>query len=251
VIWAVIPILFFSISHSKLPGYILPSIPPITILTGDYLFRRRQPGLNRWVLGGHAALCGVMTMIVLLLPWFVAHGAEMPPLPAVSVAFMAACGASLLIVVVVKGFGVARLRLATTAVLMVLTLFLYGVGPFFGIPAAARTKRVIEMLDRSYSARPLAEKIASVAPADETVAVFLVRRDVEYGLSFYRDREVVNYEESGVPAGQHLLVARVSGRGGVDLHTPAALDEYLDGRHYEPLFSWPEQGLVVYLVGSR
>ena len=37
----------------------------------------------------------------------------------------------------------------------------------------------------------------------------------------------------------------------MDLHTQAALEEYLEGRHYEQLFSWPEQGLVVYLVGSR
>ena len=43
VLWALIPIVFFSFSQSKLPGYILPSIPPITILTGDYLFRCRQP----------------------------------------------------------------------------------------------------------------------------------------------------------------------------------------------------------------
>ena len=51
VLWALIPIVFFSFSQSKLPGYILPSIPPIAILTGDFLFRRRKPGLNRWVLG--------------------------------------------------------------------------------------------------------------------------------------------------------------------------------------------------------
>jgi len=62
---------------------------------------------------------------------------------------------------------------------------------------------------------------------------------------------VVNYEESGVPDGQHLLVMRVAGRGGVDLHTSAALEEVLEGRPYEQLFSWPEQGLVVYMVGSR
>ncbi|MGC9157498.1 MAG: ArnT family glycosyltransferase [Terracidiphilus sp.] len=251
VLWALIPILFFSFSQSKLPGYILPSIPPITILTGDYLFRRRQPGLNRWVLLGHAALSGVLTLFALLLPWFVAHGRMMPPGKALAVAVMSSTGAALLILVVVKGFGVARLRLATTGVLMVLLLFLYGVGPFFGIPAIAQTKHVIHLLDRSYSARPLAEELAAVAPANETVAVFRVRRDVEYGLSFYRNREVVNYEESGVPAEQHLLVARVSGRGGVDLHTQAALAQYLAGRPYEQLFSWPEQGLVVYMVGSR
>jgi 4-amino-4-deoxy-L-arabinose transferase-like glycosyltransferase len=82
VIWALIPILFFSLLAIQAARLHLPSIPPITILTGDYLFRRRQLGLNRWVLLGHAALCGVMTMAALLLPWFVAHGPQMPPWPA-------------------------------------------------------------------------------------------------------------------------------------------------------------------------
>ena len=251
MLWAFIPIIFFSFSESKLPGYILPSIPPITILTGDYLYRKRVTGLNRWELGGHAALSGIMTMFALLLPWFVVHGPIVPPARPLSVAFISAAGAALLIVIVAKGFGVARLRLATSGVLVVLVLFLYGVGPFFGIPAIASTKRVIHRLDRSYSARPLAERLLDYAPANETVAVFRVRRDMEYGLAFYRNHEVVNYEENGVPDEQHLLVARVIGRNGVDLHTPGALEEYLEGRHYEMLFSWPEQGLEVYLVGGR
>ena len=110
-------------------------------------------------------------------------------------ALLAACGAALLILIVVKGFGVARLRLVTCVLLVVLVLFLYGVGPFFGIPAVGATKRVIHLLDRAYSARPLADRLLTYAPADETVAVFRVRRDMEYGLSFYRNREVINYEE--------------------------------------------------------
>jgi len=251
VIWALIPIVFFSLSQSKLPGYILPSIPPIAILTGDYLFRRRQPGLNRWVLIGHAVLCGIMTMVTLLLPWFVTHGPQMPPAHAIVAASVAATGAVLLILVVTKGFGIARLRVATCGVLVVLVLFVCGVGPFFGIPEVAATKQVIHILNRSYSARPLADKLATVAPASETVAVFRVRRDVEYGLAFYRNHEVVNYDQSGVPDQQHLLVVRVTGRHGVDLHAQAALNEYLEGRRYEQLFSWPEQGLEVYRVGSR
>jgi len=152
---------------------------------------------------------------------------------------------------VVTGYGVARLRLATLGVLVVLMLFLYGVGPFYPITAVASTKRVVHLLDKSYSARPLAERLAQLAPPDETVAVYRVRRDVEFGLAFYRNREVVNYEDTGVPVEQHLLVARVTGRRGVDLRTPAALQEYLEGRHYEELLSWPEQGLEVYLVGAR
>jgi 4-amino-4-deoxy-L-arabinose transferase-like glycosyltransferase len=251
VLWALIPIVFFTFSQSKLPGYILPSLPPLAILTGDYLYRRRKPGLNRWVLLGHAALCGIMTMFALLLPWFVGHGAKMPPPFALAIATVAAAGGSLLILIVVKAYGVARLRLVTSCILIVLVLFLYGVGPFFGIPAISATQRVIHMLDRSYSARPLADKLEALAPGVATVAVFRVRRDVEYGLSFYRNHEVVNYEQDGVPDGQHLLVVRVTGRNGVDLHTLPDLEEYLEGRHYEQLFTWPEQGLVVYMVGSR
>jgi len=251
VLWALIPIVFFSHSQSKLPGYILPSIPPITILTGDYLFRRRKEGLGNWVLAGHAVLCAVMTMFALLLPWFVAHGAQMPPTYALAAALLAAAGAALLIVVVVGGYGVARLRLVTSGVLVVLMLFLYGVGPFFGIPAVAASKRTIHLLDRSYSARPLAARLATLVPGNETVAVFRVRRDMEYGLSFYRNREVASYEEDGVPDEPHVLVARIVGRNGTDLHTQEALEEYLEGRRYQQLFSWPEQGLMVYLVGSR
>ncbi len=277
VLWALIPILFFSFSESKLPGYILISIPPMTILTGDFISRRRQHGIQLWVLVSHAAVCGVMTMFALLLPWFVIHSPKMPPRPALgvapfftfihecigectrvmppwlafTVALMASFGAALLIIVVVKGFGAARLRLVTSIVLMVLVLYLYGVGPFFNIPAIGKTKQVIHLLDRSYSARPLAERLAATAPAGETLAVFRVRRDVEYGLSFYRNREVVNYAVEGVPDQQHLLVAQVTGRGGVDLHTTAALEELLGDRHYEQLFSWPEQGLVIYVVSSK
>ena len=190
-------------------------------------------------------------MFAMLLPWFVAHGPHFPPARPFVAAFLAAAGAALFIVIVSKGYGVARLRLATSCVLVVLVVFIYGVGPIFGVPAIEATKRVIQLLDRSYSARPLADRLLDFAPANETVAVYRVRRDVEYGLAFYRNHQVVNYEESGVPDEQHLLVARVTGRKGVDLHTPGALEEYLEGRHYEQIFSWPEQGLEVYLVGNR
>jgi 4-amino-4-deoxy-L-arabinose transferase-like glycosyltransferase len=54
VLWTLFPIVVFSLSHSKLPGYILPSIPPLTILTGDYINRVRQKGLNLWLLLLHA-----------------------------------------------------------------------------------------------------------------------------------------------------------------------------------------------------
>ncbi len=252
VLWALIPILFFSLSQSKLPGYILPSIPPITILTGDYLFRCRDKGLQRWILLGHALLVGIVTAAVLLLPWFVAHGTKAaPPARAMVVAGLTALSAAVLVLLVVYRWGVAKLRVATCSVMVVLLLFLYGVGPVLWIPGVESSKHTIELLDRTYSARPLAERLTKIVPDNETVAVFRVRRDMEYGLAFYRNHAVANYDEVGVPPEEHILVVRMAGKNGVDLGSPAALKEYLEGRRYESLFSWPEQELEVYLVGPR
>ncbi|MGZ8483328.1 MAG: glycosyltransferase family 39 protein [Candidatus Binatia bacterium] len=39
ILWAIIPILFFSMSKSKLPHYILPSFPPLAILLGTAVSR--------------------------------------------------------------------------------------------------------------------------------------------------------------------------------------------------------------------
>ena len=252
VLWALIPIVFFSLSQSKLPGYILPSIPPMMILTGDYLFRSRERGLGRGVLAGHGLLVGFATAAVLLGPWYVAHGTQgHPPMGRVGVALLAGLTAAALQLVVVERLGLMRLRVATSAVMVVLLLFLYGVGPFFGVPAVAASKGTIRLLDRTYSARPLAERLATMFPPEETIAVFRVRRDMEYGLAFYRNHEVANYDVVGVPAGEHVLVVRVTGKNGADLHSMDALREYLEGRSYRKLFDWPEQGLAVYQVGAQ
>ena len=113
VIWAVLPILFFTTSDSKLPGYILPSIPPITILTGDYLNRMRARGLSPWLLGSHALLAGMLTTFVLLAPSYFLLGDLHPPLQAALAAAMAGVGSAVLILIVVLRFGLARLRAAT------------------------------------------------------------------------------------------------------------------------------------------
>ena len=61
------------------------------------------------------------------------------------------------------------------------------------------------------------------------------------------------YNMQQIPKPQQSLYGQMTALIGESyvLHTPEALQEYLEGRQYEPLFSWPEQGLEVYLVGSR
>src|ERR1019366_9977 len=56
--WGLFPILFFSLSHSKLAGYILPAVPPLFVLMGrglsDFLDRDLK-GKNA-VVGGAGAI---------------------------------------------------------------------------------------------------------------------------------------------------------------------------------------------------
>jgi hypothetical protein len=245
VLWALFPIVFFSLSRSKLPGYVLPSIPPLTILTGDYLNRLRQEnkGIRPWLLVLHALLAGATATLVLLLPWFIFHAAGgMPPTRIMISAILTGIGTVVLILVVVGRFGVERLRIATMVPLVVLLFFLFGVGPFFGIPAIPQTKRTIQLVDLAYSARPLAQQLTQVTPHDEPVAVLRVRRDLEFGLSFYRDKRVLDYEKDGVPEQAHILVVR-------DIALPQ-LRTLLATRSYHPLFAYPAQHVSVYQVDA-
>lgn len=237
------PIVLFTLSRSKLPGYVLPAIPPLTILTGDYLNRFRGKALRPWLLILHALLTGVTVVLVLLLPWHIGHPNIWPPANFLLSACISGLASVFLILIIVGRFGVARLRIATTVPLVMMLLFLFGVGPFLGLPAIAASKRNIRLLDASYSARPLASVISQIAQPGEPVAVYRVRRDVEYGLSFYRDRRVEDYDTDGIPPQQHILITR----------EPFAKDlsTLLAGREYEQIFSYPAQNLAIYHVSAK
>jgi 4-amino-4-deoxy-L-arabinose transferase-like glycosyltransferase len=243
VLWTLFPIVVFSLSRSKLPGYILPAIPPLTILTGDYINRNRQKGLDLWLLLLHALLSAATIVLVLLLPWHIGHPGAMPPANILLAAMSSGFAATLLILIVVARFGVSRLRLVTMVPLVIMLLFIFGIGPLFGLPGLPSTKKNIRLLDAAYSARPLAAIISQIARPGEGVAVYRVRRDVEYGLSFYRNRQVDDYEQDGISSAEHILITRETYTG--HLHA------LLAGRSYQPLFSYPAQNLAVYQVFAK
>jgi 4-amino-4-deoxy-L-arabinose transferase-like glycosyltransferase len=249
VVWALFPILFFSLSQSKLPGYILPAVPPITILTGDYLNRVAARGLPRWLLGAHALFVGLMMFVVLLGRRGAGRGRELPPRRFVVAALMAGLAAVLLILVMVLRFGVRRLRVATLVPMGALLLFLFGVGPFFGSGEVAGSKQNVRLLDAVYSARPLANILAGMFPPGEPVATYRARRDLQYGLAFYRKHEVAGYDDEGVPliAAAHILVVREPTKGEPTLQQ---LGRRLAGRRYQLVFAYPPQNLLIYEVLS-
>ena len=68
--WLLVPLVFFSFSGSKLPGYILPAVPAAIIFAADcvYRFIGTNPTRRRWMLGLAAS---TLIVIIVLLQFFV------------------------------------------------------------------------------------------------------------------------------------------------------------------------------------
>ena len=229
VLWALFPVVFFTFSKSKLPGYILPSIPPLTILTGDYLNRIRRAGLPKWLLWSHAAACASVTFVIVLAPQHMVYETLVPPARWLVIASAAALLVLFSVVKAIRIGGIAQVRNATLFPVLAALVFLLG---FHG-----------KDLDLNYSARPLAREMQQQAPEVRLVAVQGVKRDMVYGLAFYRNEQPIEYDKDGVPAGAHLLV--------VPANKTAQLEDWLGGRVYEPLFLYESQGLAVYRVYAK
>jgi 4-amino-4-deoxy-L-arabinose transferase-like glycosyltransferase len=195
--WLIVPFLFFSLSRSKLPGYILPAIPAAALLLADYLRRhleqndQKRPAPFLVVL--HALLTAAPIVPALLIAYLATQhrlpGGQ-PLLVALAVAFALCAGIALTLA---RKSGLWMLRFVTL-IPVVLT-----VGAVLKLGAVA--------IDQTLSARPLALEISAIETHPLPLAVYHVRRELEYGLTFYRNRLTFNYDWGTVPMEEHLLVA--------------------------------------------
>jgi 4-amino-4-deoxy-L-arabinose transferase-like glycosyltransferase len=219
--WLVVPVAFFSFSQSKLPGYILPSIPAGALLLADYLRRQLAEGEKNVSTGLavlHALLAAAPIIPSLLIAYIVTERrlpAGRPMLFALAVAFIL-CAATALTLV-------SRLRLR---MLRFVTL----------IPVVLSVAAVLRLgatsLDQKLSARPLAVEIASVEIHQLPLAVYGVPRELEFGLEFYRNQMAERYESGSVPAVEHLLVAPSTWKVNVAKRTTGRRVTFLG--HYAP-----------------
>ncbi len=193
--WLVVPVVFFSFSQSKLPGYILPAIPAAAILLAEYLRQHfeQEEAVSKWLAILHALVAAAPIVPALLIVYLVTQRrlpAGRPMLVALAVAFVLCAAIALTLV---SRLGRRMLRFVTL-IPVVLAL-------------AAVLKRGTTAIDQTLSARPLAVELASVETHQLPVAVYGVPREMEYGLAFYRNQTVARYEAGKIPAEEHLLIA--------------------------------------------
>jgi hypothetical protein len=195
--WLIVPVVFFSFSQSKLPGYILPAIPAGGLLLADYLRRHLSSSelqrASKTLIVSHALLGAAPIVPALLIAYLVSQhrlpGGQ-PMLAAVAIAFLLCSAIALTLV---RQAGLRMLRFVTL-IPVVLT-----VGAVLKLGAGA--------IDQTLSARSLAQEIAAIQTHALPIAVYHVRRELEYGLTFYCNHLTFNYDWGRVPPEEHLLVA--------------------------------------------
>ncbi len=182
-------VVFFSLSESKLPGYILPGIPAGALLTAIWLQERQRLGWGFIVAQG--ILSGALVALALLFPTLLLHPHE--PVPAGAKLFVGLVGGGIFLATLgTLWHNPALLRLAVLAPVIIGLAFLLRVGG--------------PVVDAVMSERPVAADIAQIDGRHAQVAVFRASREVEYGLGFYRDQRIPRYERDGAPDGDHLVI---------------------------------------------
>ncbi len=224
LLWIVLPVLFFSISQSKLPGYILPSVPPCLILTADWLRRRSQQNLQLpfWLAAFHAALASFLVAAAILAPAQLLKAAAPIPALMLAAAFATIIFIGMALSLFVKGLPVLRVVTLVPVVLAV----------GFILRSAA------PLVDATQSQRPVAAAISSY----QRVATFKARREVEYGLGWYRHQPISVYERLEIPRTEHLVV----GGPGAELDLPVILP----GRTITRVGGYAPQHLQFFVVSA-
>ena len=229
--WMIVLVLFFSISQSKLPGYILPAVPAGAVLLADYLRHQldREESISKWLVILHAVVACAPIVPAALIGYLIAER-HLPSGRPLWIAL--AITLILSIAVALTLFSRLHLRMLRFVTLIPVVL-----------AVAAVLKLGTTAIDQKLSTRPLAVELASVETHKLPVAVCGASREVEFGLAFYRDQIVARYEAGNIPGGEHLLVAAPSWKPNIV--------EWTKGRRVTTLGHYAPQDLDYYWVSSK
>lgn len=220
IIWLVVPVVFFSISQSKLPGYIVPAIPAGTLLLAEYV-RQHVTEDNRaplWAVALHALVAALPVIPVLMIQYILLQH-RLPWGAAAAVSSLVSGVLAIGMAITLRSFlGLRVLRFVTLIPVVLAVAALLRIGA--------------PVLDSKLSARPLAREIGRLETKTLLLAVFHVSPETEYGLAFYRSQTIARYESGQVPPGEHLVVAPAGAQAEIAKRTMGRRVSYLGS--FEP-----------------
>ena len=233
LIWMLVPILFFSASQSKLPGYILPAVPAGALLVAEHLAARRgkeeeEEKFSPLFAAAHGILCGLLVFAALSAASLATHRHLLWGSGTYVAAAIAAVFALGITAVLLSRAGLRLLSRATMFAVVV------SVGAIIRLAAP--------VIDATQSARPIAGAIQAFSREPVPIALYHLNRVQEYGLEFYLNRPAQPYESGNVPAAAHVVVAAQG--------TQSQVAQLVPGRRVSYLTSIPEQKVDLYWVGK-
>ena len=231
VLWLAVPVILFSISQSKLPGYILPALPAGTLLVAEYL-RRHVDDEDRvplWLTIMHGLVAASPVVPALMIGYLVVQR-RLPWGKGTAIASVVAMILAAGIVFTLRSrLGLRMLRFVTLIPVIVAMGAVLKIGEF--------------PLDQSLSARPLAQQLGQMETKPLPLAVFGARRETEFGLAFYRNQIISRYETGEVPSVEHIVVAPSGSKD--------AIARLVGDRRVSYLGSFEPQALDYYWVAAK
>lgn len=193
--WAVVPLVFFSVSRSKLPGYILPVFPPLAFLMARVLADAlEQPHRARTVLAGVGALLVALGVGGGLFAPRMVSPAFVPLVEALGIGTwstaVAAAGAGIVLLALRRRGWLALGLTATVMAVLVIGM----------------TGRVLPALDPLLSARAAAAAAVKEAHG-EPVYEFGLERTMDFGLDYYLRRDVPEWTPD---SGDGVVIVRAT-----------------------------------------
>jgi 4-amino-4-deoxy-L-arabinose transferase-like glycosyltransferase len=194
--WLVVPVAFFSLSGSKLPGYVLPALPGAVLLAGERLARYARGGGAEWPMRATGAL----------LLAFAAAGvgyAALTKEATVGCALLVAAPAAAAGVCAVLSLGARTTRAAVVVGAALLTTMLAAGCAVEGI---ARRETVGELLRLAAARGYVAEPVLNLHTVERTAEFYAAGR-----LHYDAEGEPVKHE------GANQIAEHLSGRSGAAL----------------------------------
>jgi 4-amino-4-deoxy-L-arabinose transferase-like glycosyltransferase len=195
ILWLAVPVIFFSLSQSKLPGYIVPALPAATLLLVQYL-RHHAAGNDRpgkLVIALHSIVCAAPLLPALTIAYIVSqHHLSWNRATATAVTIAGMLAVAVFLTLSTR-LGLGALRFVTLVPVV--------------LSVAAVLRLGAPTLDNSMSARPIAREISGLETRPLPTAVFGVSREMEFGLAFYRNQVIARYAHDPIPSGEHFVVA--------------------------------------------